>query len=29
MQKFKESGDLRHIYQKKVDKSCFQHNMAY
>ena len=29
IQKFKETGDSRYIYQKKVDKSCFQHDMTY
>ena len=28
-QKFKETGDLRYIYQKKLDKVCFQHDMVY
>ena len=28
-QKFKETGDSRYIYQNKLDKACFQHNMAY
>ena len=29
MQKFKETGDLRYIHQKKnLDKVCFQHDMA-
>ena len=27
--KFKETGDLRYIYQSQLDKACFQHNMAY
>ena len=27
--KFKESGDSRYIYQNKLDKACFQHDMAY
>ena len=26
---FKETGDLRHIYRNKLDKTCFQHNMAH
>ena len=25
---FKKTGDLRHIYRNKLDKTCFQHNMA-
>ena len=29
MQKFKETGDSRYIYQKQVDKACFQHDMVY
>ena len=29
IQKFKETGDLRCIYQNKLDKACFQHDMAY
>ena len=29
MQKFKETGDSRHIYQNELDKACFQHDMAY
>ena len=29
IQKFKETGDSRYIYQKELDKSCFQHDMAY
>ena len=28
IQKFKET-DLRHIYQNKRSKACFQHDMAY
>ena len=27
--KFKEIGDSRYIYQKKLDKACFQHDMDY
>ena len=27
--KFKEIGDSRHIYQNKLDKACFQHDMDY
>ena len=26
---FKKTRDLRYIYQNKLDKSCFQHNMVY
>ena len=29
MQKFKETGDSRYIYQSKLDKPCFQHDLAY
>ena len=29
IQKFKETGDSRHISQNKLDKVCFQHEMAY
>ena len=29
IQKFKETGDSRYIYQNKLDKVCFQHDMAY
>ena len=29
IKKFKETGDSRHIYQNKLDKACFQHNMEY
>ena len=29
IQKFKETGDSRYIYQNELDKACFQHNMAY
>ena len=27
--KFKETGDTRYIYKNKLDKACFQHDMAY
>ena len=29
IQKFKERGDSRYLYQNGLDKSCFQHDMAY
>ena len=29
IQKFKQAGDSRYIYQNELDKACFQHNMAY
>ena len=28
-EKFKETGDSRYIHQNKLDKACFQHDMAY
>ena len=28
IQTFKETGDSRYIYQKELDKACFQHDMA-
>ena len=28
-QKFRETGDARYICQNKLDKTCFQHDMAY
>ena len=28
-QKFKEIRDARYIYQNKLDKACFQHDVAY
>ena len=28
IQKFKESGNSRYIYQNDLDKACFQHDMA-
>ena len=27
--KFKETVDSRYIYQKELDKACFQHDVAY
>ena len=27
--KIKETGNSRYIYQNKLDKACFQHGMAY
>ena len=27
--RFKETGDLRYIYQNKLRKACFQHDMTY
>ena len=29
IKKLKETGDSRYIYQKKSNKTCFQHDMAY
>ena len=29
IQKFKETGDLRYIYQNELDKTCFEHYMDY
>ena len=29
IQKFKETGDSRYIYQNELDKTNFQHGMAY
>ena len=29
MRKFKETGDSQYIYQNKLDKACFQHDMSY
>ena len=29
IQKFKETGDSRYIYQNELGKACFQHDMAY
>ena len=28
IQKFKETGNSRYIYKMKLDKACFQNNMA-
>ena len=28
IQTLKETGDSRYIYQKELDKACFQHDMA-
>lgn len=27
--KFKETEDSRYIYRNKLDRTCFQHDMAY
>ena len=29
IQKFKETGDSRYIYQNELGKACFQPDMAY
>ena len=29
IQKFKKTGDSRYIYRNELDKTCFQHDMAY
>ena len=29
IQKFEETGDTKYIYQNKLDKACFQHDVAY
>ena len=29
IKKFKETGDTSYIYKNKLDKACFQHDMAY
>ena len=29
IQKFKETGDSRYLYQNELNKSCFQHDMTY
>ena len=29
IQKLKETGDTCYIYKNKLDKACFQHDMAY
>ena len=29
IQKIKETGDSKYIYQSELDKPCFQHNMLY
>ena len=28
IEKFKETGDLRYIFQNNLSKACFQHDMA-
>ena len=29
IQKFKKTGDTSYIYKNELDKTCFQHDMAY
>ena len=29
IQKFRQTGDSRYIYKNELDKTCFQHDMAY
>ena len=29
IQKFMQTGDTNYIYKSKLDKACFQHDMAY
>ena len=29
IQRFKQTGDLRYIYRKELDKACFSNDMAY
>ena len=29
IQKFKETGDWKYIYQNKLDKACFQHDIVH
>ena len=29
IQNFDETGDSQYIYQNKLNKACFQHDMAY
>ena len=29
IQKFKKTGDTSYIYKNKLDKACFQHDLAY
>ena len=29
IKKFMETGDINYIYKNELDKSCFQHDMAY
>ena len=29
LENLKETGDTKYIYGNKLDKACFQHDMAY
>ena len=29
IQKFRETGNLKHLYRKELDKACFAHDAAY
>ena len=29
IQKFKETGNLKHLYRDELDKACFAHDAAY
>ena len=29
MEKFSKTGGTKYFYQNKLDKACFQHDMAY
>ena len=29
IQKFKETGNLKHLYRNELDKACFAHDAAY
>ena len=29
IQKFRETGNLKHLYRNELDKACFAHDAAY
>ena len=29
IQKFRETGNLKHLYRNELDKTCFTHDAAY
>ena len=29
IQKFRETGNLKHLYRNELDKACFSHDAAY